>query len=109
MPVYPRKYTVDQGELAPILMFDWEFPGYNLWGIKVIAFYLKIKLKAKVVHKMRSTFESQWVLDINGDQVSIYQDDIYGYVRVSVMKGSNPGCMSDLVNLFSTSWLFNQF
>ncbi len=104
--IYPRKYIIEQGQQCEIVSFLWERPGFNLWGIRVISLFLKFKMSAEIVYKTQSTLESQWVLQIGNDQVSIYQDDMMS-LDVSIMKGDS-AFMKKVKSVFNSSILFKE-
>lgn len=103
--IYPRKYEVEEGKQADILSFMWEKPGYSLWGIRIIVLFLKFKMEAKIIHKLQSAMESQWIVQIGEDQLSIYQDDMSS-LEVSIMNGSDPTLMKKIVTVFNNSIFF---
>ncbi|MCP4132676.1 MAG: hypothetical protein GY754_17050 [bacterium] len=105
--MYPRKYIIEQGEQCEIVSFFWEQPGYSLWGIRAIGLFLKLKMNGKIIHKTQSALESQWVLQIGNDQLSLYQEDMIS-LDVSIMKGSDSAIMKNVIHIFHNSNLFKE-
>ena len=103
--IYPRRYIIEQGKQSEIISFLWERPGYSLWGIRAIALFLRLKLKAKTIHKYQSAMETQWILQVGNDQVSLYQDDMTS-LDISIMNGSDSALMMKVVSIFNDSILF---
>ena len=107
MNIYPRKYTIEERDDGSIINFEWSVPGFSNLGIWCIAKYISLKTGAKKTNNIRSPFESQIVLSLDGIEISIYQEDQLGIDVMSLTKGTEAQ-FKKVIGLFNDSSFFKQ-
>ena len=107
MNIYPRKFTIEERDDGSVINFEWSVPGFSTWGIWCIAKYISLKTGAVKTNNIRSPFESQIVLSLDGIEISIYQEDQLGIDVMSLTKGTEAQ-FKKVTGLFNGSSLFKQ-
>ena len=106
MNIYPRVYSIDKRGSGSVINFQWSAPGYSTWGLWCIAKFLSHKLDVKIINKVQSPFESQYVLSLDDAEISVYQEDGEGIDILSINEGGEEQ-IQKIIGVLNASFLFN--
>ncbi len=69
-----RKFWIINNKGQYQIDFDRLVPDYIQFDVWLLYRFIKKRFKTKIVKKIRSAAEVLWILNVNGQSISIYQD-----------------------------------